>query len=87
MEEGYGPEVPELVFEVRSPRDSWRDIILKVGEYLTAGVLKVVVLDPRSRKAHIYSVDQEPEVLGPEDELTIPELLGEFRIAVHRFFD
>jgi hypothetical protein len=32
-------------------------------------------------------VDDEPVVLGPEDELTIPELLGDFRVAVHRFFD
>ena len=84
---GYGPEVPELVIEVRSTSDSWRDILVKVGEYLAAGVLKVIVLDPRSRKAHIYSADEEPEVLGPEDELTVPELLGEFQVAVHRFFD
>ena len=84
---GYGPEVPELVIEVRSSSDSWREILLKVTEYLTAGVLKVVVLDPRLRKAHVYSVDEEPAVLGPEDELTVPELLGDFRVAVHRFFD
>ena len=56
---GYGPEVPELVIEVRSSGDSWRDILLKVGEYLTAGVLKVIVLDPRPRKAHVYSAEQD----------------------------
>ncbi len=84
---GYGPEVPELVVEVRSEGDTWREIVIKVGEYLKAGVLKFVVLDPRSRKAHIYGVDDEPVVLDPEDELTLPELLGEFRVAVHRFFD
>src|SRR5690242_16500911 len=39
---GYGPEVPELIFEVRSAGDSWREILEKVGEYLAAGVLKVV---------------------------------------------
>jgi Uma2 family endonuclease len=84
---GYGPEVPELVIEVRSPGDSWREVLLKVTEYLEAGVLKVVVLDPRSRNAHIFAADEEPMVLGPEDELTVPELLGDFRVAVHRFFD
>ncbi len=87
LPEGYGPEVPELVIEVRSSGDSWRDILIKVGEYLAAGVLKVIVLDPRSRKAHIYSAEQEPEVLGREDELTVPELLGEFRVRVGQFFD
>ncbi len=84
---GYGPEVPELVIEVRSSGDSRRDIHIKIGEYLKAGVLKVIVLDPGSHKAHIYSVDDEPLVLGPEDELTVPDLLGDFRVAVHRFFD
>jgi Uma2 family endonuclease len=84
---GYGPEVPELIVEVRSPSDSWREILFKVTEYLRAGVLKVVVLDPRSRKAHIFTSDDEPVVLGPDDELTIPDLLGDFRVAVHRFFD
>jgi Uma2 family endonuclease len=84
---GYGPEVPELVVEVRSPGNSWREIHIKVGEYLRAGVLKVIVLDPGSRKAHVYSVDAEPAALGPEDELTVPDLLGDFRVAVHRFFD
>ncbi len=84
---GYGPEVPELVIEVRSPGDTWREIVIKVGEYLKAGVLKVVVLDPQSRKAHVYGVDEEPSVLGPEDELTVPDLLGDFRVAVHQLFD
>ena len=43
---GYGPEVPELVVEVRSATDRWREILDKVSEYLNAGVLVVVVLDP-----------------------------------------
>jgi Uma2 family endonuclease len=84
---GYGPEVPELIFEVRSAGDSWREILEKVGEYLAAGVLKVVVLDPGTRKAHIFSADQEPVVLGPEEELTLPDILEGFRVPVHRFFD
>lgn len=84
---GYGPEVPELVVEVRSTHDSWRDILLKIAEYLAAGVLRVVVLDPGKRKAHIYSADEEPVTLGPEEELTFPGLLDGFRVPVHRFFD
>jgi Uma2 family endonuclease len=87
LEPGYGPEVPELVIEVRSPGDSWPEIHIKVGEYLLAGVLKVVVLDPGRRRAHVYSADQPPEILGPDEELTLPDLLEGFRVPVHRFFD
>ncbi len=46
LKAGYGPEVPELVFEVRSTHDRSRDVLEKVLEYLDAGVLVVVVLDP-----------------------------------------
>jgi Uma2 family endonuclease len=88
LKPGYGPEVPELVFEVRSAGDPWRKIIRKVAEYLTAGVLTVVVLDPAKRKAHVFSGEEEdPVVLGAEDELTLPDLLPGFRVPVHRFFD
>lgn len=88
LKPGYGPEVPELVFEVRSPDDPWRKILRKVGEHLAAGVLKVVVLDPAKRKAHVFSAEQEdPVVLGPEDELMLPGVLDGFRVPVHRYFD
>jgi Uma2 family endonuclease len=88
LKPGYGPEVPELVFEVRSAGDAWRKILAKVVEYLTAGVLVVVVLDPGTRKAHVFSPEQEgPLVLGPEEELTFPGLLEGFRVPAHRFFD
>jgi Uma2 family endonuclease len=87
LKPGYGPEVPELIIEVRSAGDSWRKILRKVSEYLDSGVLTVVVLDPETRKAHVYSAEAEPMVLGPEDELTFPGLLEGFRVAVHRFFD
>jgi Uma2 family endonuclease len=88
LKPGYGPEVPELVIEVRSAGDPWRKILWKVAEYLEAEVLTVIVLDPAKRKAHVFSgEDEDPVVLGPEDELTLPDLLPGFRVAVHRFFD
>src|SRR5690242_18336952 len=38
---GYPKVPPELVFEVRSPDDRWKNILTKVAEYLQAGVLTV----------------------------------------------
>jgi Uma2 family endonuclease len=83
----YGPEVPELIFEVRSPGDRWREITAKAGEYLGAGASFVVVLDPDSLTALVYSADQPPRMLGLDDELALPELLGDFRVLVRRFFE
>jgi Uma2 family endonuclease len=84
---GYGPEVPELVVEVRSSSDRWRDILEKVSEYLTAGVLVVVVLDPEPRIAHVFSTDDPPRRLGSEEELILPGILDDFRVRVGQFFE
>jgi Uma2 family endonuclease len=83
---GYLDVPPDLVVEVRSPDDRWGEILTKVDEYLQAGVGVVIVLDPDSETAHIFRPDQRPRELGPDDELTVPDLLGEFRVAVRRFF-
>jgi Uma2 family endonuclease len=87
LPQSYGPEVPELVVEVRSPGDRWPEVLAKVTEYLNAGVVVVVVLDPDSRSAQVYRVDQPPRILRDDDELTVPDLLGDFRVAVRRLFD
>lgn len=84
---GYGPEVPELVVEVCSASDRWVDIHEKVAEYLRAGVLIVVVLDPKPQTAHVFSGDDAPRTLGLEDELTLPGILEGFQVRVGRFFE
>ena len=83
----YVPEVPELIFEVRSPGNRWPDILVKVAEYLAAGVQYVVVLDPDPQTALVVSAEQPPRILGPDEVLKFPDLLGEFQVVVRRFFD
>lgn len=78
---------PDLVFEVRSPEDRWPKVLAKVAEYLNAGVGVVVgVLDPERSTLHLYEGDQPVRILSEHDELTLPGLLGEFRVAVSCFF-
>jgi Uma2 family endonuclease len=84
---GYGPEVPELIVEVCSENDRWLEILDKVSEYLSAGVLAVVVLDPEPRIAHVFSADQPPRALKSEEELLLPGILENFRVRVGRFFE
>jgi len=84
---GYLEVPPEVVFEVRSPDDRRGDINAKVAEYLDAGVRVVCVLDPGPPTATLHAAGQSPRVLGAEDELTIPEWLGGFRVPVRRFFE
>lgn len=85
--EGYLGVVPELVFEVRSPTDRWRDVMAKVIEYTDAGVRVVCVLDPRTQTAHVFTAEEQPRVFLADQELTLPEILGEFRAPVRLFFE
>lgn len=83
----YLPVPPDLIFEVRSKDDRWRKVLTKVAEYLNAGVSVVCVLDEPPPVIHIYRIDERDRVLGADDELTIPEVLGDFRVPVRRFFE
>ena len=84
---GYLDVVPELVFEVRSPIDRWSRLITKAGEYLEAGVAVVCLLDQVSETLLVYRADELPRTLHADDELELPDLLGELRIPVRRFFE
>jgi Uma2 family endonuclease len=86
IRKGYLDVVPDLVVEVRSEDDRWRDILAKIHEYLEAGVVVVIVLDSEMERAHVFRTDEPPRDLGPDDELTVPDLLGDFRVAVRPFF-
>jgi len=85
--ERYLDTAPELVVEVRSPSDRWQKILQKVSEYLSAGVSVVVVLDPSTNSANVYRDEGSPQTFGPNDTLTIPDLLPGFSVPIARFFE
>ena len=84
---GYLPVVPEVVFEVRSPTDRWPQVLVKVAEYLNAGVLAVCVHDLQTETLTVYRADQPPRVFNVEEELVLPEIHADFRVPVRRFFE
>ena len=87
LPEGYWPTSPELVFEIRSEDDRWKDVIQKVGEYLNANVLTVVVVDPVPKRVHLFSADHETTILNIADKLTFPDVLPGFDVVVGRLFE
>ena len=84
---GYLEIKPELVVEVVSPSDRWPKVLAKVAEYLEAGVSAVIVLDNERASAMVYRDDGTARTLGPDDELSLPDLLPGFSVAVRRFFE
>ena len=84
---GYLDAAPDLVVEVLSPSDLWPKALAKVAEYLNAGTTVVLILDDERRLAHVYRADGTMRVLTADDELALPDLLGDFRVKVGRFFE
>jgi Uma2 family endonuclease len=84
---GYLEAVPELIFEVRSPTDRWAKIFIKVGEYLDAGVSVVCVVDQVGETVEVYREEEHRITLHNSDELRLPDILGDFRVSVQRFFE
>jgi Uma2 family endonuclease len=78
---------PDLVFEVLSPSDRWSNVLAKIGEYLTAGVRVVCVLDPAAETAQTFYPDRPSRTLAENEAWTLPEVLGDFRVAVRQFLE
>ena len=87
LPDSYLDTAPDLIVEVLSPSDRWPKVLGKVAEYLDAGTTVVLVLDDQRRMAQLYRADGNTRLLGAEDELSIPDLLGDFHVKVGRFFD
>ncbi len=83
---GYADVAPELVFEVLSPDDRPSRVLRKIREYLTAGVLCVVILDPEMQWISLHRKGELAIDLTREDELTLPELSASFQKPVLKFF-
>ena len=78
---------PDLVAEVQSPSDRWRDVMVKVAEYLDAGVAEVWVVDPDDRSVDVFhDDDRKPTRLSGDQVLKSPDILPGFECAVSEFF-
>ena len=52
--ESYFPGAPDLAIEVISPTDRYSDVVAKVGDYLDAGTLLVVLVDPQNLTVSVF---------------------------------
>ena len=87
MTTSYPSAPPELVFEVLSPTDRWPQVLIKVAEYLSAGVSTVCLVDPRSSTIHLYRSEDPLQDFGTEDQWSVPEVLPGLSIPVRQFFE
>ena len=83
--EGYLETIPQIVVEVRSKNDTTPEVDAKVGEYHTAGVELVWVVDPVEKTVSAHRAGQPPTVFATADTLT-DVLLPGFAVPVDRLF-
>lgn len=78
-DEGYAELAPDWVAEILSPGDRPGDVLEKVGQWLSAGVRLVWVLDPARRHARVYRGDGSVATAGPDEEIDGEDVFPGFR--------
>jgi len=74
---GYAHIAPDVVFELLSPSDIFRDARAKAGAYLANGTCLVVLLDPDSRSVELHRANRAPVAHTPADIVALdPEMPG-----------
>ena len=84
---GVASRDPDLVAEIRSPKDRVGDMHIKVGKYLNAGVTVVLVIDPDTESVAVFRADALPQRFSNGDELTLPDVFPGFVVPVRTFFE
>lgn len=85
--ERYWPGAPDLAVEVLSPSDSFRDVEAKALDWLWAGSLAVLVLDPARRTATVYRGRGGARVHSGEDTLDLSHAVPGWRVPLGELFD
>jgi Uma2 family endonuclease len=83
------PVAPDLVIEIVSKNDRAADLLLKVSQYLTAGIEAVWLLYPSTQLVYRYTAGRlEPEVRNAHEggKFEEPELLPGFSLALTDIF-
>ena len=84
---GFWQGPPDLAVEVLSPDDRASQIRTKVDKYLKAGVLAVVVVDPREQKVSVHRRLAAPVTCSVDDTLDLDDVVPGFTCPVQEIFD
>jgi Uma2 family endonuclease len=85
--EGYWPGAPGLAVEVVSPGDTYTEVEEKAMEWLEAGALMVLALNPRKRTVTRYRSLRDITILDEDAILDISEVVPGFKITVKEIFN
>ena len=86
-ERGFFPGPPDLAVEVISPNDRLTEVNAKVADWLAAGTLAVVVVNPRNWTVRIHRSQTDIVILNEGDVLEVQEVVPGWRMPVSDIFE
>ncbi len=78
--------VPDFVIELRSSTDSLKTLQDKMREYIENGVLLGWLIDPKTKKVHIYRANGEIEILENPETVSGEDVLNGFELNVREIW-
>ncbi len=84
---GYFPGPPDIAVEVISPSDRYGDVEEKVEDWLAAGTLAVIVVNPRNHTVRIHRPGMDANQLTEDDALEVAEVIPGWRMPVREIFE
>jgi Uma2 family endonuclease len=85
-QEKFPPIAPDFVIELRSRTDSLKELEDKMGEYLENGVQLGWLIDPITKRVHIYRQGQPVEIVQSPSTLSGENVLPGFALDLSRIF-
>ena len=82
---GFAPIPPDLAVEVVSPTDDKDELLLKVANYLAAGVVVWVVYPPET-EVKVFIPGQPVQTVGIDGTLDGGDVLPGFKLPVKKIF-
>ena len=83
---GYFPGAPDLAIEVISPNDRYTNVAEKVRDWMDAGAIMVVVINPRRREVTVYHPDEDSIILTEDDLLDGRDVVPGWNFPVRNIF-
>ena len=83
---GFWNGAPDLAVEVLSPGDRPSEVREKADEYLTHGVIVVLLVDPDDRAVTVHRRLTPPTTLAEDDELDLDDVVTGFSCRVREIF-
>ena len=84
---GFFPGPPDVAVEVISPTDRYTEVEEKVADWLAAGALAVIVIDPRRRTAKVHRSPTDTVLLAEADVLQVDDAIPGWQIPISDIFE